>query len=186
MINRLVQEINSTLDSNLYLIALNTALTLPDICGKAEYPKIKNTTDRYLKWYSEYIGQGLINPDNSQEEEIPYLNATVVYQLRCAMLHAATPNVTVERTKINRFILKTEPKNGFGIYADVSTVYYGSGGKSVESVEYIVSVRRLCFLLCQAATVYYRKNPEKFNFFDYCISDSFTALTNQTEFKKGV
>lgn len=184
MINRLVQEINSALDSDLYLIALNSALTLPDICGKAEYPRMENTTNRYLKWYSEYIGQGLRNTDDVSEEKIPYLSATVVYQLRCAMLHTANPNVTVESTKINRFILATEAKNEFDIYADVSTVYYDSGGKNVESTEYIVSVRRLCFLLCQAATVYYRKNPEKFNFFDYCITDSFTALTNQAEFKK--
>jgi len=38
MIDKLIEEINLALDNNLYIIALNTSLTLPDICGKAEYP----------------------------------------------------------------------------------------------------------------------------------------------------
>lgn len=46
---KLIEEINLALDNNLYLVALNTALTLPDICGKAEYPDL-GPTARYKKW----------------------------------------------------------------------------------------------------------------------------------------
>ncbi len=42
MINRLVNEIEIALKNNLYMVALNTALTLPDICGKAEFPDKSN------------------------------------------------------------------------------------------------------------------------------------------------
>ena len=56
MIHKLIDEIEIALENNLYLVALNTALTLPDICGKAEYPQLK-TAERYKKWYDEYIGQ---------------------------------------------------------------------------------------------------------------------------------
>ena len=38
LINRIVHEIRMALSHELYLSALALALTLPDTCGKAEYP----------------------------------------------------------------------------------------------------------------------------------------------------
>ena len=40
MVERLINEIYMALENRLYLVALNTALTLPDICGKAEFPEL--------------------------------------------------------------------------------------------------------------------------------------------------
>ena len=37
MINRLIDDINKALDAEAYMAALALALTLPDICAKAEY-----------------------------------------------------------------------------------------------------------------------------------------------------
>lgn len=48
MVERLVKEIYSGLHNRCYLSALTTALTLPDICGKAKYPNEK-TTKRYKR-----------------------------------------------------------------------------------------------------------------------------------------
>lgn len=39
MIIQLVQDIRKALENNLYFVALSSALTLPDICGKAAYPE---------------------------------------------------------------------------------------------------------------------------------------------------
>lgn len=38
MIFRLVQDIRKALENELYFVALSSALTLLDICGKASYP----------------------------------------------------------------------------------------------------------------------------------------------------
>ena len=54
MIDKLIEEINKALENELYFSALSLALTLPDICGKAEYPD-KGSTSRYQLWYDEYI-----------------------------------------------------------------------------------------------------------------------------------
>ena len=43
MIDKLINEINEALSHNLYFAALSLALTLPDICGKAEYPEKGST-----------------------------------------------------------------------------------------------------------------------------------------------
>ena len=56
MINELVREIVGCLKSGYYMAALTTALTLPDICGKAESPELeKKTKLRYINWYNKYI-----------------------------------------------------------------------------------------------------------------------------------
>ena len=35
----MIDEIAVALNQGLYLVALSAALTLPDVCGKAEYPE---------------------------------------------------------------------------------------------------------------------------------------------------
>ncbi len=42
MILRIIDEIEKALNHDLYFAALNLALTLPDICGKAEYPSLRS------------------------------------------------------------------------------------------------------------------------------------------------
>lgn len=105
MIDRLIAEINTALANGLYLVALNTALTLPDICGKAKYPEL-GTTARYKKWYHEYVGQ--YEKSTKSSDNMPYLSADVVYQLRCALLHQGNPNVEKAKTGIDRFELVIE------------------------------------------------------------------------------
>ncbi|MFR0968762.1 MAG: hypothetical protein ACLSEV_05645 [Coprococcus sp.] len=43
MVQRIVDDIRAALDHDLYFAALSTSLTLPDICGKAEYPNEKSS-----------------------------------------------------------------------------------------------------------------------------------------------
>ena len=72
MIKKLITEINEALSNNLYFAALSLALTLPDICGKAEYPE-KGSTSRYKLWYDEYIGQYEKSPPIDGVPDMPFL-----------------------------------------------------------------------------------------------------------------
>lgn len=45
-----LQEIENLLSSKFYQAALALALTVPDICGKVEFPK-EGVHDRYTKWF---------------------------------------------------------------------------------------------------------------------------------------
>lgn len=56
MVDRIIQDIKGALENNLYFAALNCALTLPDICGKAEYPTERSSKKRYIDWYDKEIG----------------------------------------------------------------------------------------------------------------------------------
>lgn len=167
MINKLIGEINQALDNNLYLIALNTALTLPDICGKAEYPAESKSSNRYKKWYQKYIGKyEQCSRDKENNIRFPYLSDNIIYQLRCSLLHQGNPNIGKRSTSINNFKLLIEEKNNLDIYVDSASLerYFNTCKKT-----YIVNVRRLCYILCTTAKQYYIENKEKFNFFNYSI-----------------
>ena len=167
MIDRLAKEIDIAIKNKLYLVALNTALTLPDICGKAEYPELdsnKATKKRYVDWCNKYI------EDLTQiniNKTIPSLTANVIYSLRCSLSHQGNPNVD-KNTGIDRFTL-TIQKNDFGLYFDIpSQVTHANG---ITENCYSINIARLCYMLSDAAQKYYKKNRLKFKFFNYSIQD---------------
>lgn len=169
MVSRLVQDIEKALNNDLYFAALVSALTLPDICGKAEYPAEESSRKRYTAWYDEQIGNYEKNPRD--KNDVPYLSGEVVYSLRCALLHEGNPNVKNEKLKltprIDHFVLVIEKKNQFDIYGDSSSMEeYGN----VRIRRYKMNIRRLCLIICRVAETYYKENQEKFHF-NYEIED---------------
>lgn len=177
MIRRLIEDINKALDAEAYMAALSLALTLPDICAKAEYGDSLKNKERYIKWFDEYIGQYEKAPVKEGETEMPYLSGEVVYQLRCSVLHQGTPNIDNDKIKneickIDHFTLVVEKKKPFDIYIDsacVSSMMGLAESKPVRS--YRVNVRRLCIIITSVAKGYYKANKDKFSFFSYNILD---------------
>ena len=103
MVDRIVKEIDESLEKGLFLGALALSLTLPDICGKAEY-QIDNNGNRYRDWFDNYvigaqIAAGFYN------DGMAYLSGEVVYQLRCNFLHQGNPNTDNKKCNIERFRL---------------------------------------------------------------------------------
>lgn len=48
-----IDEAEMCLENEWFIAALTLALTLPDICGKAEYPD-ETVTARYIQWFNTY------------------------------------------------------------------------------------------------------------------------------------
>ena len=106
MIDRIVHEIRMALSHELYLSALALALTLPDTCGKAEYPNEDYNGVRYKNWCSQYVITDRC--DSPYGYDRPYLNEEIIYSLRNCLLHQSTPNVEQSRIhesrcKVSRF-----------------------------------------------------------------------------------
>ena len=171
MVDRIIRDIRGALDNNLYFAALNSALTLPDICGKAEYPSERSSKKRYIDWYDKEIGLYERNPRLNGPEEMPYLSGQVMYSLRCAMLHSGEPNINGDsvrqNTDIDKFSLVIQKAQPFDIYSDSSSIMDWAG-EHIRS--YRMSVRRICLIMCAVAESYYRDNKDKFHF-DYEIID---------------
>ena len=154
MINKIIREINTCIENECYLSALTVALTLPDICGKVEYPNDK-PSERYKKWYQEWIGQYEHYPD---DESMPYPSADIVYDLRCSLLHEGNPDVNKPKNHLTEFKL--------GIFDDwmsggCSSIN-GENGEFGRTLE--IGLKNLCYKLCKLAEVYYSENKDKFAF----------------------
>jgi len=159
MIDKLIDEICKALDAELYLVALNSALILPDICGKAEYPKDK-TGARYKQWYFKYVQDGSLPAD-------------VMYQLRCSLLHQG--DVEPDLKKGVKFNLKTNAfTKTWGLdFCFDSSVTHADG--TTERI-YTVYVGFLCMAICKAAREYYQNNKDKFDFLNLNITDIKTVF----------
>lgn len=170
MVNRLINEINVSLNNGCFMAALSLALTIPDICAKAEYPELGNKR-RYIAWYDEYIGKYEKNPSKSDSDENShYLSGEVVYNLRNHMLHQGTPNIDKGKGNIDKFTLTIE-REDYGIYVDPISTKWHNDDKENAVREYRVNIRRLCFIITANAKKYYADNKDKFNFFNYEIID---------------
>ncbi len=174
LINRIVSEIRAALSYELYLSALALALTLPDTCGKAEYPNEKRNGERYKNWCSQYVITDRC--DSLYGQDMPYLNEDIIYSLRNCLLHQSTPNIEQskiheDRCKVDKFELVITAEDGAN--GDMSMVSYGAGVRIVHR-ELQVHISHLCYILCQAAEEYYKNNKENFDFIKYSIEDERT------------
>ena len=158
LIDQIVQEINTALEHDCYLIALASALILPDICGQVEYPN-ESTTSRYKKWYSKYIGQyERYEECDEPGEEAPYPSADIVYNLRNSLLHCGNPNVDQTKRNLTDFHLIVTKDSFFGSIS--SKNLYGTE-RTLD-----IGIRNLCMKLCVTAQLFYQENKDKFHF-DY-------------------
>lgn len=169
MVFRLVQDIRKALENELYFVALSSALTLPDICGKAAYPDERSSRKRYILWYDEGIGKYEKSPED--KNNMPYLSGEVIYSLRCSLLHEGNPNMKNDILRANQpidhFSLVIEKAKPFDIYSDASAIIE-FGNEQIRG--YRMNVRRICMILCNVAESYYRDNMNKFQF-NYKIID---------------
>ncbi len=178
MINRMIKEIESSLKSENFLAALALALTIPDICGKAEYPTDGNGI-RYKKWYDEYIGKYERPPDVYSEEdptkvvneEMPYMSGEIVYSLRNCFLHQGTPSIDKgkirePRCQVTHFTLTIAGAMNGGSSSVSRNCFMSEDRRTLE-----INIVNLCVKLCLVAKNYYRDNKEKFNFFQYDLQD---------------
>lgn len=157
MVNKIIEEINKALDNECFLIALMSALTLPDICGAIEYPDVSEGT-RYKKWYSEYIGR--YETDN-KDDSLPYPSADIIYDLRCSMVHNGNPTVDLKKRNLKSFELWITEDMTYG---------GGSSCKSTGERTLEIGIKNICYKLCSLAKYYYEHNKDKFNF-NYSIKD---------------
>ena len=76
---RLLREIQLALQAGLYLIALQTCATLPDICGALMSEDGKSSAEKYKEWYDQY----------AQPYLECFLTADDCYLFRNSILHQA-------------------------------------------------------------------------------------------------
>lgn len=158
MIDMIIDEIYKSLDNDCYLVALMSALLLPDICGAIEYPHDRNGS-RYKKWYSVYIGKYETDGEN---DDMQYPSANLIYDLRCSLVHNGNPFINLDHQNLNQFELLITNDDMFGGCASICKE---TGERTLK-----IGIKNLCFKLCSLAKYYYDCNREKFQF-NYSVID---------------
>ena len=172
MIKELTWEICKCLKDGYYMAALISALTIPDICGKAEFLDLEKNKKRYVDWYNKYLGKS--KKDSFLKVGEFYQNGELVYSLRCSLLHQGNPNIEdkiSKRKNIIYFELIYQRYDGASRHtgAAEAQIIRRDGEEKAVNIKYSIDVKLLCYKLCIAARDYYNKNKEKFDFFNYKI-----------------
>lgn len=120
--NHFIEALEKSLYSKNWYSVLFISLTLPDICGKIEYPELESSKKRSVQWFDKYLGP--IYKSEIGGKEYILLGNSDFYALRCALLHEGqsdissqgahdvlenfkfvqptTENIYIHRNKINR------------------------------------------------------------------------------------
>jgi hypothetical protein len=72
----ILQEIERALQSQMYYLALQATLTLPDICAALEAPNGRTSGDKYRAWFNA-----------NAAARLSFLTADDCYSLRCGVVH---------------------------------------------------------------------------------------------------
>ena len=103
----IIDEIEICLEQDMYMSALMLSLTIPDICGKVEYPNEKQIAPRYIRWYNKYMEQ-YKQGTSAYDIDLPYLSGEVVYNLRKSVIHSGNPNIDYTKVKQEEWWNKVE------------------------------------------------------------------------------
>lgn len=171
MIDVYVEDIRVSLQNRCYFAALALTLTLPDICGAAEYSGETAVAKRYIGWYDKYLGDYM-----AASGKEPFLSGEIVYSLRNMFLHSGEATVNAgkikeEANQLDRFQLVL----GDGKDLWSMTMLVASPIVNYRAIQ--VEVTYLCQTICDCALWYYQNNKEKFSF-------NFSVITQEELFSE--
>lgn len=176
MLLKLIEDVERALERECYFAALALALTLPDICGKAEYPTEDKNWKRYKNWCHEFVSEK-IPKDDPYVGDMPFMNEDILYSLRCSLLHQGNPNIGEgendrkhwdNRCNVDHFTLQI---TDYGSVEGISSNITYRANWEICNREIKLSIREICHRICLAAENYYANNNEKFTFFNFDVED---------------
>jgi len=94
----LVDSVRKDLQNENWYAALFMALTLPDICGKIQYPK-ELSQARYVKWFNKYLSHKYTSEVGPSRERNVFLSGEDCYALRCSLLHEGKDVISGQRCR---------------------------------------------------------------------------------------
>jgi len=166
-LDKLIKEIMSSLDNKNYLSALALTLTLPDICAKIAYPKMKCVGERYTQWYNDYIYK---YESTDELGNLGKVDGRAVYELRCKLLHDGSSDIGEYMKKQKR---EKEPTNFVFELTDTITSYSKSweDNEDDHSIRIRIGVNDFCFKVCSTAKNYYNQYSKQDIFNNIIIFD---------------
>lgn len=167
-----IKDIKLALVNDSYLSALALSLTLPDICGKIEYPHFKydngkrNVGKQYATWFDNWVNHYYADPRgwtiDYEKAKYPIFTGEMCYSLRCAFLHDGNSDIDNWGDKEDKdFYYLYEFRLGLG-GADQTGVYWENHTKDIKKITktktVTINIDTLSKNICQSAEKYYQEN----------------------------
>ena len=179
MIDAYIDDIKRSLENGCYYAALSLAVTLPDICGRAEYPK-KEVGERYIKWCDEYLCPSILG-------KVDGISGEAVYNFRNTFLHQGEPSINSDAFKndenrIDKLILLVGEIKG----PTEMSCEFKSGDINLIRVIAINSAH-FCECICDAVQDYYHNNKSKFSLnYDIMHTSEFKSADQDAENEENI
>ena len=95
--NGFITSIKKALSNENWYVALFACLTMPDICGRIEFPSLSLSSERYILWFNKYLLKKYTSKVGAEQKEHVFLSGEDCYALRCSFLHEGSTNITRQR-----------------------------------------------------------------------------------------
>jgi len=101
-VDRFIDSVESSIQTENWYAALGIALAIPDICGWLENPS-KKSQERYQDWFDKYLSKNYKHP---ADHHFAFLASGDCYALRCSFLHQGIDDISNQRAKevLARFV----------------------------------------------------------------------------------
>ncbi|AQQ55019.1 hypothetical protein [Planococcus lenghuensis] len=151
-----IEDIKQALENRNYLSALALALTIPDICGKVEYPEFKY---KYSTWFNERVSQYYADDTGWTGDDLkavnPFFTGEMCWHLRCAFLHAGNTDVDPWGEKEDDDFVYTYKLGlslgGVDSFGSSWTDALSMDTKGTKTKSVRIDVEKLCQSICAAA-----------------------------------
>lgn len=146
---RLIKDINKCLDVKAYLSAFSTALVIPTICSKIEYPEIDDAKKRYIKWCDDYVPSTQRSPNS---RGIARFSGEIIWNLKEQLLSEGNIDVYghYEDFELKRILLRLEERKVIDIYCD-----------ELSETEVVQNITKICTEIIYIAENCYEKHKEE-------------------------
>ncbi|MCE1020541.1 hypothetical protein LU640_29335 [Pseudomonas monteilii] len=116
--NRFTKSLRSSVANSDWYVALSTALTLPDVCGRLIDPTLPSSK-RYPAWFREWL-EPKYTVDLPRGRRI-FLSGEDCYALRCSYLHEGGGDITQQKARkaLEDFHFIFPPGNGNSIHRNL-------------------------------------------------------------------
>lgn len=102
----LLKEIEHALNNGLYFMALQSTLTLPDICGALQSSNGEANRDKYMTWYDTYAKESNSNAISGRD----------CYYFRCSCVHQGISQHSKSSYKRILFLV---PNNNYTMHNNI-------------------------------------------------------------------
>lgn len=174
---KIIKEIESCLDKNLYLPAFILSLNIPSICGAKLYVNY-DVDKQYTKWLDDYFCD-FVSHSTNEKLNFPYESSELLFDLKNEFNNHGTFNVHKQYNdfKLDQFVLRIESKKPYNNYVSKSSIITDNMQQDFSKLT--INVRSFCENMINTGKDFYFNNMELFSSSDNIIIEDYDKIIDE-------